>query len=78
MPSLDAPAAAEQGTAEQDADAQDDGHDQAVETEVIAVAQENDRSMVSEGAPVFDQRDNQVVDDEDGAINDDTQLSSDQ
>ncbi len=48
------------------------------ETEVIAVAQENDRSMVSEGAPVFDQRDNQVVDDEDGAINDDTQLSSDQ
>ncbi len=34
--------------------------------------------MVSEGAPVFDQRDNQVVDDEDGAINDDTQLSNDQ
>lgn len=78
VPPLDAPAAAEQGTAEQDADAQDDGHDQAAETEVIAVAQENDRSMVSEGAPVFDQRDNQVVDDEDGAINDDTQLSHDQ
>lgn len=68
VPPLDAPAA----------DAQEGDHDQAAETEVIAVAQENDRSMVSEGAPVFDQRDNQVVDDEDGAINDDTQLSSDQ
>ena len=45
---------------------------------MIAVAQENDRSMVSEGAPVFDQRDNQVVYDEDGTINDDTQLSHDQ